>query len=133
MLGTITIAESVEPNRRYWLDPDGTAFLVSDHLMAAQYAKAESSEFDKRGPWGYEDMWRNGWVRVHTERDVIWADNGMGREPNSLQNRWLKDAANYMGDVKIASGMDAKARVMEKDKNNATREFVKRLFEGEAS
>lgn len=133
MLGIITPSESVQPNRRYWLDPDGVGYMVEDHLQAAQYAKAESDEYDKRGPWSYEDMWHNGWVRVHTEPLIIWADNGMRREPNYFQKRWLKIAAVYIGNSGGSAIILPKLIGPGKGKALPTREFLEQFFNDEAS
>lgn len=130
MTGIRTQPENVKGNARYWLDKTGEAWLVSDHLLAAQYAKADSDEYDKPGPWSYEDMWRHGWARVHTERECIWADGLDGTDFTRLQKTWLRDAAIYLGErngckVVLARGKDAKAKIFET--GNPTGEFLNRI------
>lgn len=96
MLTNPTAPDAVAPNTRYWLDAKGHAFLVGDHLWGAQYAKAASDEYERQGPWNFEDMWRNGWVRVHVEEEVIHIDAGPTNKPNPAQEAWLSAAANFL-------------------------------------
>lgn len=103
--------------------------MVSDHLQAAQYAKADSDEYERKAPWSYEDMWRHGWVRVHTEKDRIWADGQDGVDFSRLQKTWLRDAAIYLGhrygtEVVLARGKGSQ-RIFEA--GNPTGDFVNRM------
>jgi len=86
---TLTPPESVRPDRRYWLWADGAAFEVSDHLQSAQYAQAASDEADRPIPWGYEDMFRHGWMRIHIEHHCVWADGAAGHTATPPQQQWL--------------------------------------------
>ena len=96
MLTTLVSPDAVAPNTRYWLDTTAQAMLVSDHLWGAQYAKAASDEYERPGPWNFEDMWRNGWVRIHVEEEVILIDAGPTSKPNPAQEAWLNAAANFL-------------------------------------
>lgn len=129
MTGITTKPEDVKGNSRYWLSKAGEAWLVSDHLQAAQYAKADSDEYERKAPWSYEDMWRHGWVRVHTEKDRIWADGQDGVDFSRLQKTWLRDAAIYLGhrygtEVVLARGKGSQ-RIFEA--GNPTGDFVNRM------
>lgn len=86
---TLTPPESVRPDRRYWLRADGAAFEVSDHLQSAQYVQAVSDESDRPIPWGYADMFRHGWMRIHLEQHRIWADGAAGHAATPPQQQWL--------------------------------------------
>ena len=94
MDGHRVAATEVKPNRRYWLRADGAAFEVDDHLRFAQYAKAESDEYERPMPWGYEDMFRHGWIRIHAEAIRFWADPAPGCEPTPEQQQWIKAACD---------------------------------------
>lgn len=125
---------SVLPNRRYWLREDGTAFEVDDHLTAAHYAQSESDEYDRRMPWGYEDMFRHGWMRVHTEKENIWVDGAAGREATAQQQQWIDAAAGQIsahvgGKVAVASAVQKKAQIIADGDEGAepTRTFLQRL------
>ncbi len=87
-----TPPESVRPGQRYWLRADGVAFGVSDHLQSAQYLKAASDESDRPIPWGYADMFRHGWMRIHIEDHRIWADGADGHTATPPQQQWLDTA-----------------------------------------
>ena len=91
-LNTPTPPQSVRPDRRYWLRADGIAFEVSDHLQSAQYAQAASDETDRPIPWGYADMFRYGWMRIHIEDNRIWADGATGDTATPPQQQWLDTA-----------------------------------------
>ncbi len=87
-----TPPESVRPDQRYWLRADGAAFEVSDHLQSAQYVQAASDESDRPIPWGYADMFRHGWMRIHVENNRIWADGAAGYAATPQQQQWLAAA-----------------------------------------
>lgn len=89
---TLTPPESVRPDRRYWLRADGAAFEVSDHLQSARYIQAASDEADRPIPWGYADMFRHGWMRIHIEDHRIWADGAEGSAATAEQQQWLAKA-----------------------------------------
>ena len=89
---TPTPAESVRPGQRFWLRADGIAFEVGDHLQSAQYAQAASDESDRPIPWGYADMFRHGWRRIHIEDHRIWADGETGHKATPQQQQWLDTA-----------------------------------------
>jgi|UniRef100_UPI003783FE5D hypothetical protein len=89
---TPTPPESARPGHRFWLRADGTAFEVSDHLQSAQYLKAASDEADRPIPWGYADMFRHGWMRIHIEDHRIWADGAAGHTATPPQQQWLDTA-----------------------------------------
>jgi|GEM_PF-2267326 len=86
---TPTPPESARPGHRFWLRADGTAFEVSDHLQSAQYVQAASDEADRPIPWGYADMFRHGWMRIHLENNRIWADGAAGHTATPPQQQWL--------------------------------------------
>lgn len=111
MTGTVTDAEKARPGK-YWIDKNGVAYKVTDHLMSARYAQMDSDEYDRPMHWGYADMWRNGWSRVDIERGAggklsIWADSG-SRNPNHKQRAWINDARAYLahefGDIPVSTG-----------------------------
>lgn len=89
---TATAPEAIRVSCRYWLRADGLAFEVSDHLHSAQYAQAESDESDRPVPWGYQDMFRHGWIRLHVEPNRLWADGDSKRQPTAEQARWMEAA-----------------------------------------
>lgn len=84
--------DSARPGQRFWLRADGTAFEVGDHLQSAQYLKSASVEDDREIPWGYADMFRHGWMRVHIEDHGIWADGAEGSAVTAEQQQWLDTA-----------------------------------------
>lgn len=101
--------EDIRSYQRYWINKEGIAYPVSDHLEGAQRAKASSSDFDSRRAWGYEDMWQRGWARIATEPGEIFVDMGSDYRPNSRQMRWLNDARIYLekktgSDVRLTTG-----------------------------
>lgn len=97
---TPTPPESARPGHRFWLRADGTAFEVSDHLQSAQYLKTASDESDRPIPWGYADMFRHGWMRIHVENHRIWADGAAGDTATPPQQQWLATArAAITGDI----------------------------------
>lgn len=135
MQGKITTPDNVRPFRKYWLAHDGTAYQVDDHLLAAQYAKADSNEYEKPFPWSYEDMFRHGWVRVHTESTVIWADN-TNKTMSTKQRQWLSDAAIYLETetgqkVRVSKGLDNKEQIISREDKEAmpTKTFLQTLKE----
>jgi hypothetical protein len=85
----LTPPEKVRPDRRYWLRADGAALEVSDHLQSAQYAKAASDEEDRPITWGYADMLRHGWMRIHIEHHRVWADGAAGHTATPPQQQWI--------------------------------------------
>ena len=132
--GTPTEPELVLPNRRYWLHLDGTAFEVADHLKAAHYAQAESSEYDRAIPWGYEDMFRHGWVRIHIEPERFWADGGHGHIATPEQQRWIERARARLSakagtNVHVAGAVQDQANVMTSahERTSLTRRFLRKL------
>lgn len=135
MYGKITAPEDVKPHRKYWLQKDGTAYQTDDHLMAAKYIQADSDEYERRMPWGYEDMFRHGWMRIHTEADVIWADGG-SCTMTSKQRLWLQDAAVFLGaeagtKVRVSKGIDSKEQIISREDKaiEPTKSFLKTLQE----
>jgi len=123
--GTPTEPESVLPRRRYWLHWEGTAVEVADHLKAAHYAQAESSEYDRAMPWGYEDMFRHGWMRIHTEQERIWADGGQGHIATPEQQQWIERAREKLSskactNVHVASAMQDQVNIMTSTDENTS-------------
>jgi hypothetical protein len=92
----IAKARDVEPERRYWLDQEGRAYLVADHLQGAQSVKAASDEFDKPGPWTFENMWRRGWARVRIDDGTIEVQVGPDQQPTPDQSAWLNAAGDEL-------------------------------------
>jgi hypothetical protein len=89
-------ASEVELQGRYWLDHEGRAYSVVDHLQGAQYLKAASDEFDKPGPRTFEDMWRGGGARVRIEGGTIEVQVGPDQQLTPDQSAWLNAAADEL-------------------------------------
>lgn len=135
MYGKLTPPEDIKLHRKYWLQKDGNAYQTDDHLMMAKYVQADSNEYERRMPWGYEDMFRNGWMRIHTEADVIWADGG-SHVMTSKQRTWLQDAAIFLSaetgtKVRVSKGIDSKEQIISREDKaiEPTKSFLKTLQE----
>lgn len=96
MFTASTPSSAVTGDGRYWLDKEGRAYSVADHLQGAQYAKAASDEFDKPGPWTFEDMWGRGWARVRIEGGTIEVQVGTEQQLTPDQSTWLNAAADEL-------------------------------------
>lgn len=107
-IGVITPPDEVKPYNQFWLDSNGVAYRVSDHLQAAQRIKAESDDWERSAPWGYQEMFDRGWLRIHTEKgSALWVD---GVKQSIRQKAWIHDAKVYLGkrlgvEVKVVSGL----------------------------
>jgi len=125
--------ESVRPGQRHWLRADGVAFGVSDHLQSAQYLKSASDESDREIPWGYADMFRHGWMRIHIEDHRIWADGAEGSAATAEQQQWLATAKTAItGEGGVAPVLSAIEQTHQVDattdpQTEPTRTFLQKL------
>jgi hypothetical protein len=88
MLGPTIAPSEVKSGCKYWLRADGAAFEVKEHLAFAREIQDASDEYDSRRRWGYDDMFRHGWVRIGED---ISAGNGEGMM-TPAQERWIEKA-----------------------------------------
>jgi hypothetical protein len=71
MLGPTIAPTEVKSGCKYWLRSDGAAFEVKEHLAVASEIQDASDEYDSRRRWGYDDMFRLGWVRIGEDISAV--------------------------------------------------------------
>jgi hypothetical protein len=133
MTGIVTLPENAKVSQKFWLRKDGVAYRVTDHIQAAQYAKADSDEYERPLPWGYDDMFRHGWVRVDIENRnglEIWAD--CGSAPNYKQRTWINDAKAFIEkdrgeSVRLSTGRRLSGKALDDSLTPGRKRFIEAL------
>ena len=78
---------------KYWLEPNGTLFQTDEHSSGARRWAMQNLD-DAPMTFGVTDMMKRGWIRLVTEKDVIWVTGGEGATRPELTPSQKKTVRN---------------------------------------